>query len=103
MLTIFKYVLQIADEQVLKIKGCIEVLSVMEQYDMVVLYTLVDTEATEVREVSICIVGTGHPAAHARREGYRFLGTVKLLRGHLVWHVFCKGSGPSPPVKRGGE
>lgn len=64
-----------------------EILSVSEQFDQIVLYTRVDTDATEFVALKTMIVGTGHDASGIP-ERSRFLGTVKLHGGNLMLHVW---------------
>lgn len=43
---------------------------------------------TDSQHVGVAIAGTGHDARHC--EGLRFLGTVQLADGALVFHVFVE-------------
>lgn len=92
---IFKYKLEVTDEQIVKLPSGSRVLSVMNQNDNIVLYALVSDNEIDTEEVSIRIVGTGHdidffiPAA-GFGGGYEFLGTVSLYDGTLMFHVFYK-------------
>lgn len=97
---IFKYNLEVTDKQTLKLPPGSHILSVMNQRDNIVLYALVwPTENKEVYEdVSIRIVGTGHDIdffipAERFGGGYKFLGTVSLHGGALMFHVFYMKEG----------
>ena len=50
------------------------------------LYALVDTKETKTKDVTIIIHGTGHNADDV--DAAHFLGTVKLMNGQLMFHVF---------------
>lgn len=86
---IFRYRLDITDEQTLDLPANAEVLSVgpprdgLDQLDM---WALVDVTATkELRTFQI--FGTGHPMSATYS---RFIGTVPTHEGMFVWHVFEK-------------
>ena len=82
MLTIYKYPLTL---KVPLPKGAI-VLSVTEQGEKMFVYSLVDPEVKEVEMVNFRVFGTGHEIEDI--EDYKFLGTVKLAGGALMFHVF---------------
>ncbi len=92
-LKIFKYPLEITDDQTIKLPHGARILSVMNQHDNIVLYALVNDKEKKIESVSTRIVGTGHdidffiPAA-GFGGGYKFLGTVSLYDGKLMFHVF---------------
>jgi hypothetical protein len=88
MKTVYKYTLATTDEQILSLPKGSRILSVEEQNQNIVLYALVDTEEKQVCEYKIIVVGTGHIASDA--ADCEFLGTVKLLGGELMFHVFVK-------------
>jgi len=61
-----------------------EFLSIGEQHNKVCLWMLVDPEATdEIRRFAV--FGTGHPVPDIP---LRFLGSVQLFDGDLVFHAF---------------
>jgi hypothetical protein len=92
---IFKYPIEVTDTQTIKLPAGSRILSVMNQYEKIVLYALVSDNEKDTKEVSIRIVGTGHvidffiPALEFG-GGYTFLGTVSLHDGRLMFHVFYK-------------
>lgn len=70
------------------------ILSVIEQYDKIVVYALVDlTEPTQY-DYEFVVVGTGMEFPTNIQE-HTFLGTVSLLKGTLILHVFYKYLGES--------
>lgn len=92
---VFKYNLEVTDEQTLKLPPGSRVLSVMNQRDNIVLYALVNpiNNKNLTEDISIRIVGTGHdidffiPNPNLA-DGYKFLGTISLHGGALMFHVF---------------
>lgn len=88
MRKIFKYVLEAADLQVLELPGPSKVLSVHEQRGDMVLYAIVN-EGGKNEKVEVAIRGTGH-IVDFDIDMYDFIGTVKLLEGQLMFHVFTR-------------
>jgi len=90
---IYKYVLDNVKGQTIKLPQGSQVLSVMNQYDKIVLYALVPDNKKYTENVSIKIVGTGHDIDFNIDPtcGYKFLGTVSLYDGELMFHVFYMG------------
>lgn len=88
--TIHKFTLQPVDEQFVNIPGFIKILSVAEQRGQIVLYAIVDPYPDPEAEpiaVAVRVHGTGHEIP-ARVTNWHFLGTVKLLEGVLMFHIF---------------
>lgn len=85
MKKIYKYNLEVTDEQDITIPMGARILSVAEQRTNIVLYALVDPEAPPTLS-HISIRGTGHDSDNL--EDKRFLGTVNLCSGSLMFHVF---------------
>ena len=88
---VYKYTLEILDVQRLDIPAGSKLLSVEEQYEKIVLYALVDNARGGLDSFEIFIKGTGQPADNI--DDCEFLGTVKLARGSLMFHVFYKQVG----------
>lgn len=87
---IFKYKLENIDQQRLELPLPARMLSVVEQDDDIVLYSLVDDDSgiPEI-PVDVLVVGTGDVLEN--NVGlYTFLGTVKLFGGKEIWHVFYR-------------
>ena len=85
MKTIWKYPLEIADEQTLQIPDGAQLLTVQSQDGAPCLWALVDPEA----ETKLCVLqvfGTGNPV---QDEGV-YLGTFQVLQERFVGHVFLK-------------
>lgn len=86
MKKIFKYILEPVDVQRLDIPTGSKLLSVTEQYGKIVLYALVDDAQGGLDSFEIFVKGTGRPADDI--DNCKFLGTVKLYEGELMFHVF---------------
>lgn len=85
MPTIWKYPLTIEDSQAITMKEHARIIAVQNQNDTLIMWAWVDPNATdEVRHIRL--IGTGHPIDPALLLD--FLGTVQLLDGKLVLHVF---------------
>jgi len=82
---IYKYVLE-GVENKLNLPKNHKALSVINQYDKVTLYCLVNPEE-ELVETKYFIVGTGWELKDYILES-EFIGTVAVDDGTLIWHVF---------------
>lgn len=84
MKTVWKYKLRLTDTQTIEVPKGGEILSAQSQYGDICLWVLLDPDsAKERREIEI--YGTGNPIHDAERK---FIGTVQLHGGSLVFHVF---------------
>ena len=90
MRKIFKYPLQITDFQTIEVKSPAILLSVAEQNNQIMMYAIVDDLEYGI-PVDVRIIGTGLPIKEDI-ENYKFLGTVKLEDGRLMFHVFVHHS-----------
>lgn len=81
---IYKYQLEIKDEQGVKMPSEAQILSVGNQHGRLCLWANVYPN-NEIVTRSIVICGTGHKSPVGN---YKFVGTVIQLDGALVWHVF---------------
>lgn len=86
MKTIYKYPLEILNEQVVKLPWRYEVLCVMNQKEQIVLYAEVDTSERDI-PVHVYIFGTGHDM-HRLPPNAHYIGSVQTNGGNLVWHVY---------------
>lgn len=85
---IWKFPLQIIDYQEIDIPYPATILSVAEQHGNIVLYALVKPGETLTHRCEVWIIGTGHDVPLA--PSANFVGTVKLLNGALMFHVFAE-------------
>lgn len=82
---IWKYMLELKDEQTIMMPAGAMILSVQTQKDMPMLWAMVDpTRAFSPRRFAV--FGTGSNEFDA--NGLAFLGTIQQRAGGLVWHVF---------------
>lgn len=82
---IYKYPLEVTDEQIIDMPGSARLLSVQMQRGVVCLWAWVDPNAIPKKR-HIVIIGTGNPISFFPGE---FVGAVQ--QGQFVWHVFDKG------------
>ena len=87
MKTIYKYELQILDEQQVIIPKGANILSVQVQDNKLYFYTLVDTDKEYTVETFL-VLGTGNPIEYDIEKDYKHVGTVQ--QRSFVWHVFMK-------------
>lgn len=81
--TIYKYPIEITDEQEILAPTGWQPLSVQIQYGQPCIWALVDPEAKPVLQ-TVHVHGTGHPVRH----NGKFLGTIQVGGGTLIFHVF---------------
>lgn len=92
MKTTWKFPLAVQDDlQTFDLPKGSMVLSVAEQHERACLWCLVDNEVTETISVDVRIAGTGHSLDDVG-EDWRFIGTVLLMGGSLVLHIFIRGA-----------
>ena len=89
MKTIWKFNLKGLDEQVIPVPKGTKLLACKEQFDMPVLYGLVDPNEKEKESIAVKVFGTGHPI-DVNMTSWTYLDTVVTFNGNLVWHVFYK-------------
>jgi hypothetical protein len=89
VLIVGKYPLLTEPEQVLELPATTRIISVAEQRNEIVLYAIVDLSEAEQSKHKVWVIGTGHPLPEQAALG-RFLGTVNLYSGSLMFHVFTK-------------
>lgn len=85
MKAIFKYELEVTDQQSIEMPQGAVILSAQVQKCKICIWALVDSGALYERRV-FRVIGTGDEI----EDGvfHRFIGTVQMLDGRLVWHIF---------------
>ena len=85
--TIWKFPLEVADEQMVEMPKNAEILSVQNQKGKAVLYAMVAT-SNETEKRCIITLGTGHTMP----EGFRlvYIGSVSFYDGKIIFHYFEK-------------
>ena len=89
MRTIHKFVLNAETRNILTLPRLSDILSAAEQRGEIVLYVQLDTGELEKEKVEIFVFGTGHNIDAMPEDSSQFVGTVKLLDGSLMFHVFA--------------
>jgi hypothetical protein len=84
---IYKYILKFEDIQTLEIPSN-KILSVKEQNNQIVIYALIDDKIEPII-YNFAINGTGNTITFDI-DNFKFLGTVKINNGRLMFHVFYK-------------
>lgn len=84
MKRIFKYQLLIIDEHEVEMPEGAEILCVQVQNDQPAIWAIVDDEKPMKNRV-FRIVGTGRSIDF---DTQNYIGTVQLLDGNLIFHVF---------------
>lgn len=84
MRQVWKYVLEVTDEQLIEMPQGAQILSVAVQNGSPMLWALVNPVAPFEDRI-VRTIGTGHPVEDVLG---RFLGTYQLHGGALVFHVF---------------
>jgi hypothetical protein len=92
MKTIYKYALQLVDEQEVELPKWCTPLSAQMQNNEIQMWALVDKSQPLVK-ATVKIFGTGEAIPdnfYVGREHHTYLGTAQ--HGSFVWHVFITGS-----------
>lgn len=84
MRTIYKYPLEIVDEQFIELPADAMILTAQNQNQVLCLWTILDTESPKVKR-KIWIIGTGNPIPEHSLP-LDFIVTVQW--GMFVWHIF---------------
>ena len=85
MLTIWKFQLEVTDEQPINMPNGAQILSIQVQHEKPYIWAMVDPDA-EKKNSTIQIFGTGLPVTN---PGI-FIGTFQVSGGSLVFHAFIK-------------
>ena len=85
---IWKYPLELTDEQVIHVPRSPQFLSCQIQNGKPCIWALVDPELRS-KAISVYVVGTGNPVPEGVADA-DFMGTVQMAGGSLVWHVFVE-------------
>jgi len=84
---IYKYELEVMDNQNLRLPIGAKILTVQSQNGKPCLWALVDISAeTEVRHIEI--FGTGHPVLSDMGTSREYISTFQMHGGQLVFHAF---------------
>lgn len=86
MRTIWKFPLEVIDEQRVEMPEGAEILCVQVQAGVPCLWAVVIPDAAKVKR-TIAVYGTGHPMKVKRADTY--IGSFQLQGGFLVFHVYA--------------
>lgn len=108
MLTIHKYVFNPQDEVILQMPCGANIISCQNQFDTITIWALVDTSRPKEKR-TLMVVPTGGEITRPidgqpvnEDTAYlRFLGTVQLRNGALVYHVFDVTQYAQQPAEKG--
>lgn len=89
-LTIWKFPLEITDQQTIEMPRAARILNVQAQGNILTLWALVSPDAEKVRR-QISVYGTGDEIDAFVAEFATYVGTAQTHSGALVWHVFDWG------------
>lgn len=81
---IFKYSLDVVGKQVIQMPKGAEILTVQMQAGRPQIWAVVEPDNAP-SPFEILMVGTGHEMP---QEFGRYIGTIQMLDGNLVWHYF---------------
>lgn len=90
MKSIWKYPLRPEDLQKVRMPTGAKALTVQVQAEVPCLWALVETDEVTTAMYPVWMHGTGHRADKAARDG-RYLSTVQMMGGSLVFHFFIGG------------
>lgn len=88
---IYKYDLEITEEQSIEIQKNYRILSIQSQKDSLRLWALIDKDETIFEKIDIRIYGTGKTLPE-NISAFQHYTTIELCDGNLVWHIFLKTS-----------
>jgi hypothetical protein len=89
MKRVFKYPLEITDEQSILIPKNHNIISVIEKDNVPVVYVIVEDNDPCQVERHFSIRGTGH-SIPGNIEALTFLGSIKTHNDQFVWHIWIK-------------
>lgn len=88
MKTIWKFAAKIDDRQDIRVPKGTQVLTAQMQGQELCLWAMVEMDAATIGvDMPVWVHGTGHPADVAATFG-RYLASVQMMGGTLVFHVF---------------
>ena len=85
---IYKYEIEIIDEQILTLPKDSKILSIINQHEKVYIYVDVDSYTQQTEDYYVQLYGTGYHIRHD--DSYIFLGTISLKEGDFILHAFYK-------------
>ena len=87
---VWKYPLEILDEQNIAIPLGSKFLNIIEQNDRPTMYFLVNDREEVMETKSISMRGTGHPVEREMSKASQYIGTISTFNDLLIWHLWMK-------------
>lgn len=88
MQTIHKKVLEMTSQQSVSLPVAAKIISVGNQNENLCLWYITNTQIEDSETVVVHIIGTGRELKIDKPV--KFIGTVLMMGGQLVWHVFVE-------------
>jgi hypothetical protein len=85
MEVIYKYQVQVAEEQIIRLPEDSEILTVQNQAGLTYLWVKHDTDKP-LKDYRFLMIGTGHPIDEVFNGKY--IGTFQKQGGTLIFHLF---------------
>lgn len=86
MKKIFKYPIEVTDEQVVLLPTGAKVLTIQSQGEVPCIWALVNPTAPRNEAITIRIHGTGHDVPDS--DNLEYVSTFQMMGGRLVFHSF---------------
>lgn len=83
---IFKYPIEVTDEQIVLLPTGAKILTIQNQGDIPCLWALVNPTAPTDMAITIRIYGTGHDVTDS--DSLEYISTFQMMGGSLVFHSF---------------
>ncbi len=84
MKSVWKFPLEVDCVQSIAMPFDAEILCVQAQYGRLVLWAIVEPDSAKEQR-RIVVAGTGQELPNFKG---RYIGTVQMMEGQLIWHVF---------------
>jgi hypothetical protein len=86
--SVWKWILNSQESNIIEVPLSTQILSTETQGDDIVVYGLVNVNEEEKAKIDFRVYGTGHEFKMG--SDYKFIGTIKMYSGSLMFHVFYK-------------
>lgn len=83
---IYKWQIETTDIQDVTVPKGTKILTVQTQKHTPCIWGLVPQDSTEGEDITLRVIGTGHPIENA--DELEYIGTYQIHDGQLVFHVF---------------
>lgn len=83
---IWKFPLDVADEQTLNMPAGAKILTVQIQFGVPTIWAEVEPSEPKIQQRRIAVFGTGHTIPALKPLTY--IGSVQQDGGNLIWHIY---------------